>query len=181
MAIRMGLFSRGAPSFEQILRPHLDRLYRLAYRFTASREDAEDLVQELCARMLPRVEELRRLDQPGPWLARALHNLYVDQVRHRTRSPIDAVEELPEVPAPAPPAEVLAGITAEEIQAALSRLPPEQRAVVAWHDIEGYTLEELAEGHGLPLGTLKSRLHRGRGNLRRLLMEPFGTPGRVKE
>jgi RNA polymerase sigma-70 factor (ECF subfamily) len=172
---------RSRASFEQVLRPHLDRLYRLAYRFTGTREDAEDLVQELCARMLPRLEELRGLEQPGSWLARALHNLYVDQTRHRLRSPVDAVDELPEVAAPAADPEILAGITAAEIVAALSRLPAEQRAVVAWHDIEGYTLEELADTHDLPLGTLKSRLHRARASLRLLLVEPFGGPGRVRE
>jgi RNA polymerase sigma-70 factor, ECF subfamily len=173
------LFARN--EFDQLVRPHLDRLYRLAYRFTGAREDAEDLVQELCARMLPRLEELRRLDRPGPWLARALHNLYVDQARHRGRSPVDSVEELPDVAAPAADPEVLAGITAEQIVRALASLPAEQRAVVAWHDIEGYTLEELAEARDLPLGTLKSRLHRGRAALRKLLMEPFGAPGRVNE
>lgn len=167
--------------FDQLLRPHLDRLYRLAYRLTGARADAEDLVQELCARLLPRLEELRRLDRPGPWLARALHNLFVDQARHRARSPVETVEELPEVPDPQSGPEQIAALSTERILAALARLPAEQRAVIAWHDIEGYTLEELSDSHELPLGTLKSRLHRARAALKALLMEPFGPPGRVRE
>jgi len=168
-------------SFDTLLRPHLERLYRLAFRFTGSRDDAEDLVQELCARLLPDVETLRALERPGPWLARALHNLYVDQVRRRARSPVDSVDEVPDVESGNPGPEELAAsdLTLERIAAALAQLPPEQRAVIAWHDIEGYTLEELADARDLPLGTLKSRLHRARAGLRRLLREPFSGPGRV--
>lgn len=173
-------FRREPAAFDRLLRPHLDRLYRLAFRFTGSRADAEDLVQELCARLLPQLEVLQRLERPGPWLARALHNLFVDQLRHRERSPVDVVEEPPEVADPEPGPEQLAALSTERILAALARLPAEQRAVVAWHDIEGYTLEELAAGQDLPLGTLKSRLHRARASLRRLLVEPFPGPGRVR-
>jgi RNA polymerase sigma-70 factor (ECF subfamily) len=154
-----------------VLRPHLDRLYRLAYRFTGTRDAAEDLVQELCARLWPRLDELRALDAPGPWLARSLHNLFVDQARRQARSPIDAVDELPEVVADAPGPDALAAsdLSLSRIESALLQLPPEQRAVLAWHDIEGYTLEELAAAQAVPLGTLKSRLHRARLALRRLL------------
>jgi RNA polymerase sigma factor (sigma-70 family) len=166
-------FGRGAPphAFEALLRPHLDSLYRLAYRFTGARDTAEDLVQELCVRLLPRTAELQALEQPGPWLARSLHNLFIDQVRRQSRSPVDTVDELPEVAADAPgPAELAAAnLTLERVEAALAQLPADQRAVLAWHDIEGYTLEELAESRDLPLGTLKSRLHRARAALRRLL------------
>jgi RNA polymerase sigma factor (sigma-70 family) len=177
----MGLFSR--PTFEALFRENLPRLYRLAFRFTHSRADAEDLVQELCKRLLPDVEKVRKLDRPGPWLARALHNLYVDGVRQRARSPIDSVEVLPEIEsaAPGPDERVALNITLENIEAALEQLPADQRAVLAWHDIEGYTLEELADTRDLPLGTVKSRLHRARINLRRLLREPFPGPGRVRE
>ena len=167
--------------FERLLRPHLERLYRLAFRFTGSPEDAEELVQELCARLLPKLGELARLEQPGPWLARSLYNLFVDQVRHRARSPVDAVADLPEIASTLPgPDEAASGaLTAERITAALTQLTPEQRAVLAWHDVEGYTLEELAGSQSLPLGTLKSRLHRARAALRQLLREPFPGAGRV--
>jgi RNA polymerase sigma-70 factor (ECF subfamily) len=158
-------------TFEELLRPHLDRLYRLAYRFTGARADAEDLVQELCLRLYPRLEELRALDRPASWLARALHNLFVDQARRAGRSPVEAVDELPEVPsdAPGPDDQVALDLALDRIESALARLPADQRAVLAWHDIEGYTLEELADSRDLPLGTLKSRLHRARAALKAML------------
>jgi RNA polymerase sigma-70 factor (ECF subfamily) len=65
------------------------------------------------------------------------------------------------------------------LAAALAQLTPEHRALIAWHDIEGYTLDELATALDVPLGTLKSRLHRGRAHLRHLLTEPSGAPERV--
>lgn len=166
-----------APSsrFEVLVRPHLERLYRLAYRFTGTRADAEDLVQELCVRLFPKLESLERVDQPGPWLARALHNLFVDQLRRQARSPLEPVAEVPDVEAEAPGPErlAMAEMDGERIEAAMAQLPPEQRAVIAWHDLEGYTLEELAESREVPLGTLKSRLHRARASLREKLREPF--------
>lgn len=176
------LFPRSA-TFDAAIRPHLDRLYRLAYRFTGSRGSAEDLVQELCVRMLPRIAEVARLDRPGPWLARSLFNLYIDQARRQARYPVESVEQLPELEDPNPGPDELADLqmSVERIEAALLELTPEQRAVIAWHDIEGYTLEELAEEHEVPLGTLKSRLHRARAALREALREPFSGPGRVQE
>jgi RNA polymerase sigma-70 factor (ECF subfamily) len=174
-------------SFEALVLPHLGRLYQLAYRFTGSPEDAEDLVQALLVKMIPQEDKLRTLDKPGPWLARSLYHLYVDQVRHRTTSPLDlsaddseaALQEQKLEDAARPDAQAEQLLTQEHIAAALAQLPDEQRAIVAWHDIEGYTLEELAEQHQIPLGTLKSRLHRARGRLRELLMKPFGASLRV--
>lgn len=106
----------------------------------------------------------------------------MDQVRRQARSPVESVDELPDAESEEPGPEQLAlgQLTGERIQAALAGLPPEQRAVIAWHDLEGYTLEELAESRGLPLGTLKSRLHRARASLRTRLREPFSGPGRVE-
>ena len=80
--------SRAPPDgqFEALLRPHLDRLYRLAYRFTRSREDAEDLLQSLLTKLIPQQERLAQVELLGPWLARSLYHLYVDQARQRQRS-----------------------------------------------------------------------------------------------
>jgi DNA-directed RNA polymerase specialized sigma24 family protein len=61
-----------AKSFERFIRPHFDRLYRRAHRFTMNRSDAEDLVQELCIRAFPRLSELEKMDDPMPWLLRVL-------------------------------------------------------------------------------------------------------------
>lgn len=179
---------RGAAGgFDALVGPHLVSLYRLAYRFTGSSENAEDLVQALLLKLIPQEQKLRKIERLGPWLARSLYHLYVDQLRHRAISPLDlsaddggeGLEELAEPVVPEEAVEQL--LTQERVAAAVAQLPAEQRMLVAWHDIEGYTLEELAEQHHIPIGTLKSRLHRARARLRQILMQPFAASPRVRQ
>jgi len=167
--------------FDALVRPHLDRLYRLAYRFTQSREDAEDLVQSLLIKLLPQAERLALLDLPGPWMARALYNLYIDQTRQRRRqeaaigSPLTedgVLEAIADEFSDSPEQAVERNQREQRLALALATLSDDHRALIAWHDMEGYTLDELAEQLSVPIGTLKSRLHRGRANLRALLEEP---------
>lgn len=153
----------------------MDRLYRLAYRFSGRRENAEDLVQELLVRMVPRLDELRRLEKPGPWLAKSLYHLFVDETRREKRSPISLLEEsMIEVETVAsshegPESFLSKGRWLEQVERALYRLNADQRSLIALHDMEGYTLPELSEMLDTPVGTLKSRLHRARATLRELL------------
>jgi RNA polymerase sigma-70 factor (ECF subfamily) len=175
-------------SFESLLRPHLEYLHRLAWRFTGSVADAEDLVQDLLLKLYPRRRELAAVEKLRPWLAKVLYRQYVDLVRQRARSPSagladGAEEELEALPAEeaGPEQHAERGEWRERILAALAQLSPEQRAVVVMHDIEGYVLEELEGILQVPLGTLKSRLHRARQKLRAQLgMEPFAAGERVK-
>lgn len=173
--------------FEALLRPHIEHLYRLAWRFTGNEADAEDLVQDLLLKLYPRTAELAAVQVLRPWLARVLYRHYVDTVRERARRPaIEAAasdeDPLEQVASDAEGPEAYAErmrLQSRLLQA-LGQLNPEQRAVVALHDIEGYTLEELEAILGAPLGTLKSRLHRARAALREALaMEPFAAPERV--
>lgn len=174
------------------MRPEVEYLYRLAWRFTGSVADAEDLVQDVLLKLFPRTPELLEIEQIRPWLARVLYRQFVDSVRQQARSPItvlvaDAGDEenaLDTFPAMKDGPEDHAERSGwrERILAALERLNPEQRAVVTLHDVEGYSLEELETILETPLGTLKSRLHRARQRLRALLpMEPFSAAERVKE
>jgi RNA polymerase sigma-70 factor (ECF subfamily) len=179
-----------ASKFEDILRPHVEYLYRLAWRFTGNKADAEDLVQEVLLKLYPRAQELFDIEQLRPWLARVLYHQYVDLVRRRARSPIadssvgtegndDPLDGLP-TSEEGPEEHAERGQWHERILWALDQLNPDQRAVVAMHDIEGYSLEELETILETPIGTLKSRLHRARDRLRGLLaMEPFSTGERV--
>src|SRR5947207_13761729 len=75
-------------NFEGLLRPQVEYLYRLAWRFTGSVADAEDLVQDVLIKLFPRTRELLEIEKLRPWLARVLYNQYVDSVRKRARSPI---------------------------------------------------------------------------------------------
>jgi RNA polymerase sigma factor (sigma-70 family) len=179
-----------ASNFEDLLRPHIEYLYQLAWRFSGSVADAEDLVQDVVVKLYPRTQELLGIQQLRPWLARVLYHQYVDSVRQRTRSPIarlvggseeedDPLDALPST-ADGPDVEAERYSLRECLLEALGRLSPEQRAVVTMHDVEGYSLEELESILETPVGTLKSRLHRARRRLRELLpMEPLSAGERV--
>jgi len=178
-------------NFEDLLRPQVEYLYRLAWRFTGSVSDAEDLVQDVLLKLFPRTKELLEIDKLRPWLARVLYRQYVDSVRRKSRSPIELVydadgEDNPLDALPAanegPEEHAERSSWRERILEALEQLNPEQRAVIAMHDVEGYSLEELETILETPLGTLKSRLHRARQRMRSLLpMEPFSGGERVKQ
>jgi RNA polymerase sigma factor (sigma-70 family) len=177
-------------NFEDLLRPHVEYLYQLAWRFSGSVADAEDLIQDLLVKLYPRTRELLDIELLRPWLARVLYHQYVDSVRQRTRSPIvnlvggaedddDLLDTFPSM-TDGPEAQAERHSLRERLLDALSRLNPEQRAVVTMHDVEGYSLEELESILETPVGTLKSRLHRARQRLRELLpMEPLSVGERV--
>ena len=175
--MKISLFSRNRGSevsFEELLAPHVDPLYRLAYRFTGKQHDAEDLVQELLIKLYPRHKELLKVESLRPWLTRALYNLFVDGVRSRNRSPIEhGYDEFMDQQSSSdlgPLQSLSRESLQQQISDALDMLPEEQRNVLILHDIEAYTLSELAEIFETPIGTLKSRLHRSREKLKKLLL-----------
>jgi len=186
MSKLISLFQRrGADDFEQLLAPHIERLYRLAYRFCGEVQAAEDLLQDLLLKLYPRHRELRRIEQLSPWLARSLYNHFVDTRRREQRTPFyDAVDDgvLVSVPATSfsPEQESEQDDLQRQLLQAMDLLGPEQRALVSMHDIEGYTLQELESILDTPIGTLKSRLHRSRKQLRESVQrEPFSPLQRV--
>jgi len=188
--LRFGRTRTAASKFEDLLRPQVEYLYRLAWRFTGSVADAEDLVQDVLLKLYPRTRELLDIERLRPWLAKVLYRQYIDFFRKRARSPLvelaadsegedDPLDTLPALE-DGPEDHAERSRLRERILAALERLSPEQRAVVTMHDVEGYSLEELETILETPLGTLKSRLHRARQRLRALLpMEPFSAGERV--
>lgn len=170
--------SQGA-SFDRLLRPHLDRLYRLAFRLARAKPDAEDLFQDVLLKAFARLDDLVEVREPGPWLARVMYNHFIDNRRRFARARLfsvaegdlagQSVESLPGDPDPERDAARLDDIM--QLEAALDCLSDEHRLVVLLHDGEGYKLEEIRELTGDPLGTVKSRLHRARARLRQLLEE----------
>ncbi len=79
--------------FERLVRPHFDRLYRLAWRLTGARPEAEDLFQELLIKSYGMLDQLVRIDEPGSWLCRVMYNLFVDQHRRFARQRMHVVDE----------------------------------------------------------------------------------------
>jgi RNA polymerase sigma-70 factor (ECF subfamily) len=147
---------------------HLPRLYRAARAWTRSREEAEDLVQETCARVLSRPRFLRGEDELG-YLLRAMRNTLVSQRRAENRRPAttELLEEAPVasrlVDDPAEVAEI------RQVYAAISELPEEFRDALVAVDVAGLSYQEAARAFGVPEGTLTSRLFRARDRLARLL------------
>lgn len=175
--------------FEKLLQPHLKQLYRLAYRFTGQRDDAEDLVQDLLLKLYPRMDEIQSLEKPGPWLARVLYRQYIDGLRRSQRSPVQPMgneEAIYETRASndAQPGEALeTDMQVGLLQQALDQLNEDQRLAVMLHDVEGYSLQEIQQMLDVSQGTLKSRLSRARSKLRDYLqkVEPESHIARVRE
>jgi RNA polymerase sigma-70 factor (ECF subfamily) len=168
-----------APTWDQVVREHSARVYRLAYRLSGNPQDAEDLTQETFVRVFRSLATFAPGTFEG-WLHRITTNLFLDMVRRRQRIRFDALpEDTERLPGAAPsPEQVYADTHLDpQIQAALDALSPEFRVAVVLCDIEGLTYEEISATLGIKLGTVRSRIHRGRVQLRQALAHL--APGRV--
>src|SRR6478735_2872960 len=159
-------------SWEQIVTDHSARVYRLAYRLTGSSHDAEDLTQEVFVRVFRSLHTYTPGTMEG-WLHRITTNLFLDQARRKQRLRFDALsdEAASRLPSalPTPDVAQLDRMFDADVEAALASLAPDFRAAVVLCDVEGLTYEEIADVLGLKLGTVRSRIHRGRAQLRSAL------------
>ena len=164
-------------TFERLVRPHFDRLYRLAWRLTGRKPEAEDLFQELLIKAFGKLDDLVGIEDPGPWLCRVMYNLFIDEQRRFKRRRMQTVEEgqlpgdgLAGLPGPGDPDyDNQRFEKIRRLDRALKQLSDEHRIVVLLHDTEGYKMSEIQELTGTPVGTIKSRLHRARARLREIL------------
>jgi RNA polymerase sigma-70 factor, ECF subfamily len=161
-----------APSWDEIVRTHADRVYRLAYRLSGNRADAEDLTQETFVRVFRSLAAYTPGTFEG-WLHRITTNLFLDMVRRRQKIRFDALaddasERLATSEA-GPERAFEQNNLDPEIQQALDALPADFRAAVVLCDLEGLTYEEIAITLGIKVGTVRSRIHRGRVLLREAL------------
>jgi RNA polymerase sigma factor (sigma-70 family) len=171
------------PTWDEVVEQHSDRVFRLAYRLTGNRHDAEDLTQEVFVRVF------RSLDSYTPgtfegWLHRITTNLFLDGARRKQRIRFDALSDERaarlESASPAPDAAYADQTFDDDIESALATLPPDFRAAVVLCDVEGLTYEEIAEIMDAKLGTVRSRIHRGRAMLRRALAHRAPVDGRQR-
>jgi len=164
--------NRTGDRFEQLVSPYINTLYSFAFRLCQSADDAEEIVQLLLTRLFLKLEELEKVESLRPWLMRSLYNLYVDSYRKQQRTlAIISPEEMPVnvISTEKTPYEnIELSHDQQVITAAMQQLNEEQRLVMMLHDAEGYTLVELADILQTPIGTLKSRLHRGRNLVREI-------------
>ncbi|HYT39704.1 MAG TPA: sigma-70 family RNA polymerase sigma factor [Acidimicrobiia bacterium] len=157
------------PTWEAVARTHGRFLYNVAYRLSGNDDDAFDLVQEALLRVRKGLETY----QPGSmeaWLSRIVTNVFLDEVRRKRRRPVEVLPADPERLLPSSPGadEQTEGLS-DDVQAALHRLPEEFRTAVVLCDVVGLSYEEIAEAISVPVGTVRSRIHRGRRLLRTAL------------
>jgi RNA polymerase sigma-70 factor (ECF subfamily) len=167
------------PTWDEVVRTHSARVYRLAYRLTGNPHDAEDLTQDVFVRVFRSLSSYTPGTFEG-WLHRITTNLFLDQVRRKQRIRFDGLADdaAERLPGREPgPAQVYDDTHFDDdVQRALDALPPDFRAAVVLCDIEGLSYEEIAATLGIKLGTVRSRIHRGRAQLRAAL--EHRAPGR---
>ena len=159
------------PTWDDVVRQHADRVYRLAFRLTGDAHDAEDLTQETFIRVFRSLAGYKPGTFEG-WLHRITTNLFLDMVRRRARLRMEGLpEDTDRLPGGGPdPEQVWSEAHLDpDLQAALDALAPEFRAAVVLCDVEGLSYEEIAATLGVKLGTVRSRIHRGRQSLRAAL------------
>jgi RNA polymerase sigma-70 factor (ECF subfamily) len=151
---------------------HSAKVYRLAYRLTGNKYDAEDLTQEVFVRVFRALENFKPGTLDG-WLHRITTNLFLDQARRKSRIRFDALADDAESRfagrEPGPEQSFEFNNLDLDVQAALEELPPDFRAAVVLCDLEGLSYDEVAVALGIKLGTVRSRIHRGRTMLREKL------------
>jgi RNA polymerase sigma-70 factor, ECF subfamily len=174
--------------FEQDVVPFMGQLYPAALRMTKNASDAEDLVQETITKAYAGFHQFRPGTNLRAWLHRILANTFINTYRKRRREPTaalgtdfsdgwpDGADRLAG-PARSAEAEALDRLSDSEVLRALRDLPEDFRVAIYLADIEGYPYREIAEMMGTPIGTVMSRLHRGRGRLREKLAKYAPQPG----
>ena len=159
------------PTWEEVARSHGRFIYTVAYRLTGNHDEAQDLVQEVLLRVRRGLASYR----PGSmeaWLSRITTNAFLDEVRRKKRRPLEVVPDLPErvTGVDLEPLDVLdTSRLPDHIQDALKSLPIEFRSAVVLCDVVGLNYQEIAESLDVPVGTVRSRIHRGRAQLRAML------------
>lgn len=163
--------------FEAIIRPHFDALYGSARRFAKNDSDAEDLVQDVCLKAFSHIDKFEQIEHKRAWLLRILYHTFIDMRRNQNRDPTHigvSIDEDDQIPIAAeaamqPDEQTERMMRIERLLAAMALLDKELCTMLALHDVEGLTIEELSVLTNLPQGTIKSRLFRTRAKLGRLL------------
>ncbi len=159
------------PAWEELVRQHADSVYRLAFRLSGNQQDAEDLTQETFMRVFRSLKHYKAGTFRG-WLHRITTNLFLDMVRHRQTIRMEALpEDYERVPGNdmTPEQAYTVNNLTPVLQEALDNLSPDFRVAVVLCDVVGMSYEEIAGTLGVKMGTVRSRIHRGRAQMRTYL------------
>jgi RNA polymerase sigma-70 factor (ECF subfamily) len=179
-----GIATEVQERFESEVMPLTGQLYGAALRLTRNPADAEDLVQQTFMRAYQSFDRFEQGTNLRAWLFKILTNAFISGYRKRQREPkvvsVDENERLVEASL-TPEAQILENLPDEEVKRALEELPEQFRTAVLLADVEGFSYQEIADIMEVPIGTVMSRLHRGRKLLQRALWEYARTHGLVDE
>ena len=178
--------------FEIQALPHMDALYRTALRMTKNQNDAEDLVQEAYVKAYRFWDRFESGSNCRAWLFKIMTNIFINDYRSKSRLPMSVnVDEIDDgflygqlaaiKPGENPEKELFAKIMDDDVKKAIEELPDDFRLVVVLSFLEGFSYQEIAEIADLQLGTVKSRLHRGRKLLQKVLYEYAVKNGYIKD
>lgn len=173
-------------SFERQAEKHFSSIFGTALRLTRNREEAEDLAQEAVVRAYEAFDRFDGLNFKA-WILRIVTNLYINKYRSRQRGPSiasfeeDAVSEPMSSESEIPDRQLFDGLVGSEVEAALKKLPDEFRLAVLLSDVEEMSYQEIADATEVPIGTVRSRIARGRAMLRQQLEVYARKEGFIKE
>jgi RNA polymerase sigma-70 factor, ECF subfamily len=170
-------------NFEAAAMPFVDALYNTAYRMTRNAEDAEDLVQETYLKAYRYYDKFEEGTNFKAWLFKIMKNTFINNYRKKQQAP--ALSDFAEIEesfenqvsedatrqTKNPEEELLENVLDEDVQRSLDKLPPDYRMVVILADLEGFSYKEIADILEVPVGTVMSRLYRGRRLLERAMLE----------
>ena len=161
--------------YEQFISPYVNHLFGLACRFSQNREDAEDITQDLLIKLFTQQHKLFALENPRPYLCRAVYNQYVDYMRrqgkHLNAVDVDVELQATNAASSSPETSAELDITIDTLNNALGKLSADHRAIIVLHDMEGFTYDEISELLKIATGTAKSRQHRARATLKTKLVK----------
>lgn len=174
--VRAFVVERDIDALEELLRRHESKVYGLCYRMLGNPHDALDATQEVMIGLFRRVGSFQGQSRFTTWLYRLTANACIDLSRKRSRAPIpfDEIHSEPTIDT------ATAIETHLDLEKAIAQLPPDQRLVLLMRDMRGLSYEEIAEATSAPIGTVKSRIARGR-MLLASLMEPTYGSGRLRD
>lgn len=155
---------------EAVLESHYANLYRIAYAWTQDASLAQDLVQETMLKSLQKAEQLRSFEHADRWLCKIMHNLFYDNCRQNSQWQSVAVEDAEQhLQVESVESLFVRKQTIDDVHHAIGCLPLEQREVLIFVDLQGYSYDEVASIAEVPVGTVMSRLSRARAKLRSLM------------
>ena len=168
--------------FEKFILQYEKLIYNLAYRMMGNKQDAEDIFQESILKIYKNMNKCKEKENISSWICTVVHNTCIDELRRKKRRYTESIDSKLDFDdgsmmnkqladnTKTPEEQLVNSELAEDIQKALNRLPADQKSLIVLRDIQGMSYEEISKNLKIPIGTVKSRINRGRERLKEYLM-----------